>query len=382
MHDIIVDLINSLSAVRSLSELESNGTSEKLLIRKALGVLIQNQDMERCSFFLFDGKEALINITGISSEETVQDNNTNYTSIKFKLGEGVIGIAAATGQLQQCNDTQNDSRFISCGVQSSNSAPRSLISVPVSVNHELIGVLNISHPEKNYFNDWHIRILQIYKNMLGQLIANNRLIADMEEQIAQRTNSLEKALIDVRSLKERYENLSMMDDLTGLFNRRYFYVWMETSLANSKRYHQPICLLMLDIDYFKKINDEYGHLCGDQVLIEVATSLSKQIRDSDLLVRFGGEEFIIIFTNTDCENGRKFAERIRESIAANTILFEENEIRISVSIGVHCMHSATTLDKVGNIDSLVQAADYALYQAKELGRDRVEIYHGESANHF
>ena len=379
MHDIIIDLLNSLSAVRSLSELDSQEVDERSLIRKALQVLIQNQDMERCSFFLFDGDEFLDNLTGLSSEEHSGVQASKYSSIKFKLGEGVIGLAAQTGELQLCNDCHNDSRFVKHG-QQAEFLPGSLISVPVFVAGNLLGVLNISHPEANYFSEWHMRLLHIYKNMLGQLISNNRLLSDMEEQISLRTAKLEKALQDVKLLKDRYENLSMIDDLTGLFNRRYFYMRVETALANSRRYHQPLCLLMLDIDFFKKINDEHGHLCGDRVLIQISSLLKKQIRESDLLVRFGGEEFVVIFTNTDCNNGKIFSERIRQEIEHEKIEFDGKSIQTTVSIGIHCLCFEKEKMESSDIDSLVNSADLALYQAKGFGRNRVEVFHNGLGN--
>jgi diguanylate cyclase (GGDEF)-like protein len=373
MHDIIIELSNSLSAIRSLSEIECQTDNEKDLIRKALHVLIDNQDMERCSFFLFDGDEYLVNVTGLSADENRGEQAGVYKSLKFRIGEGIIGLAAQSLEIQYCNDCRTDPRFLKGGKQPSG-LPGSLVSVPVIVIGDLLGVLNISHPDANYFSDWHIRLMQIYKNMLGQLITNSRMLLKMEHQISMRTVKLQKALRDVNLLKERYESLSMIDELTGLYNRRYFYPQVEICIANSRRYKQPLCILLIDIDYFKKINDQYGHLCGDRVLIKVAALLNEQIRETDILIRFGGEEFVVIFTNTNCANGKTFAERIRQNIEQLSVEYEEQIVQTSVSIGMHCLFNENENVENLNIDNLVHFADQALYKAKENGRNRVEVF--------
>jgi len=371
MEDIIVDLLNSLSAVKDLSELSPHAGNEKELISKALSVLIQNQDMERCSLFLLNEQGYLVNLTGVSSCETASESRLEYKSLQFKVGEGVIGIAAQTGELQYCEDCSIDERFSSDKPQDNVELPGSVISVPIIVDNDVVGVLNISHPQANYFNEWHIRMLSIYKNMLGQLIINYRLFQQMDAEIYKRTAKLEKALVDLNSLKEHFENMSMVDQLTGLFNRHYFYSQAEIAIANTKRYGQALCLLVLDLDRFKDVNDQYGHGFGDDVLVKAASVMKEQVRDSDVLVRYGGEEFVVVFTNTTCENGKLFAERIREKIAS--IAWDEEGFQQTVSIGLYCLTDCgePNMNVDINIDKIINFADIALYQAKAQGRNKV-----------
>ncbi len=374
VHDVIVDLLNSLSTVKGLSELDCQIADEKALIAHALTILIQNQDMERCSFFLLQDNGCLVNVTGLSCEEYTESTSNEYQPLSFKVGEGIIGLAAKTRELQHCQDCRNDPRFEQHNQQSA-LLPGSIISVPVIVAEtELVGVLNISHPEANYFNDWHIRLLHIYKNMLGQLITNCRLFQQMEQKIAHPTAKLQQALKDVKYLKERYESMSMIDDLTGLFNRRYFYAQAAMVISSLERYGQGMCVLILDLDYFKKINDSYGHMTGDQVLIDVAATLKEEMRESDILVRFGGEEFVVVFTNTDCRNGFIFAERIRKSINALSWDLDEEQVRITVSIGMTCLDSSDGSKPGIDIDHLIHCADVALYRSKAQGRNRSTIF--------
>ena len=374
IQDIIVDLLNSLSAVKELSELNYQTGNEKELIFKALSILIQNQDMERCSFFVLDEQQNLVNLTGLSSREFSGTERINRTPLKFKIGEGIIGQAAKTGEIQHCKNCKEDSRFLNDFSQVNDMLPGSVISVPVSEINGLIGVLNISHPDVNYFSEWHIRLLQIYKNMMGELIINYRLPRQIEDQIAARTKMLEAALENMKQLKKYHESMSMLDELTGLYNRRYFYMQMEAALARSKRYQQPLCLLILDLDYFKGINDTYGHGFGDIVLKDVASSLKEEIRESDILARFGGEEFVITFTDIDRKKGKQFAERIRQKIASLGWKIQGQEVNITTSIGVHCLVDEALEQDNFDIDALLNCADKALYAAKAGGRNKVVFF--------
>jgi diguanylate cyclase (GGDEF)-like protein len=371
--DLIVDLLGSLSAIKELSELNAQSGNEKELISKALAVLIQNQDMERCSFFILDSEQNLINVTGLSIKEHLDGVKTACKSLKFKMGEGIIGQAAKTRSLQHSNNCHEDPRFSSTFSANNPNIPGSIISVPVIAANDLVGVLNISHPDINYFSEWHVRLLHIYKNMMGELITNHRLLQKMEDQIAVRTKRLEAALEDINRLKEHYESMSMLDELTGLYNRRYFYAQIETMLARTKRHGQPVCILVFDLDHFKKINDVYGHGLGDIVLKDVSSTVREEIRESDILVRFGGEEFVIIFTDTDSDMGQSFAERIRKKIASLSWQTKDEEIKITASIGVHCV-LADAFKENYDIDSLIGYADHALYAAKASGRNKIVLF--------
>ncbi len=377
IQDIIVDLFNSLSAVRELSELNYHAVTEKELIKNALSALIHNQDMERCSFFLLDEQDNLVNVTGLSSSDAMTNSEQDYRARQFKIGEGIIGMAAKSGKLQNCQNCLEDKNFTTNEQQDKSLLPGSIISVPVfAADQSLIGILNISHPQAYYFSEWHIRLLEIYKNMLGQMITNFRLFRTMEKQISKRTEKLENAMNDLQNLKNHYQSISMIDHLTGLYNRRYFFDYIEKSLSKNKRYGQSLCVLMMDLDHFKNVNDNHGHGFGDKVLINVSKALKKHVRDSDILVRYGGEEFIIIFTNIDANEGENFAERIRKTIEA--IYWKEKKDFIqTISIGLFYLNKSypsKQSEQQINIDKLIMYADTALYRAKKNGRNRVVTF--------
>ncbi len=376
---IFVDLLNSLSAIKHLSELDCRVDSEEELLKAALTILIQNQDMDRCSFFLLNQKNKLVNVTGLSYSETQQDLFDNFKPQEFDIGEGIIGLAAEKRALQHCQNCLDDERFVDKKQWAGKKIHGSIISVPViASDQELLGVLNISHPEPYHFTEWHIRLLEINKNLMGLLISNYRMLHNMEQLLSERTNKLEQAFVEIKELKEHYQNISIKDALTGLYNRRYFYDRVESTLAGFDRYGQSMCLLMLDIDHFKSINDTYGHAFGDEVLVAVSASLKSQVRNTDVLVRFGGEEFVIVFTNTDCQKGLIFSERIRETIAALRWQRNGNVIGVTLSIGLYCLdNKCCPGEQKANIDKIIHFADLALYQAKKRGRNRVVEYFSE-----
>jgi diguanylate cyclase (GGDEF)-like protein len=371
--DILVDLLNSLSVVRSLSEIENHqqNTSEKDLVLNALNILISNQDMERCSFFIKTKDDYLVNLTGLSAGEASSGAHGVHTPVTFKIGEGIIGLAAQLGELQNCPDCDNDERFTSTDKAFS---PGSIISVPVMALGELFGVLNISHPEAHYFSDWHLRLLAIYKNMLGQLISNFRLLKKMELHIAQKTKHLENALDEASELKRRYESLSMKDSLTGLYNRRFFYTQVTQSVARAARHGEALCILLIDLDYFKVINDKYGHSCGDQVLVDVANALKKEMRGSDIVARFGGEEFVVLFSQPNSSNSLIFAERLCKAVEALQWVFNQQQVSISASIGMFCVTQQVLQEQGEDIDSFIHYADLAMYRAKDLGKNQVAVF--------
>jgi len=191
---------------------------------------------------------------------------------------------------------------------------------------------------------------------------------DAKELIArvasgERIIKLEEQLIKAR---QQMENLAMHDSLTGLLNRRAIEEYARTELNLAKRKEQPLSVILLDIDHFKAINDQYGHPFGDQVLCQITDTLSNNLRQYDRIGRWGGEEFIVILPDTEITEAATIAERMRTAVSG--IKPSENGERSSVqiSLGVVCVDSSyPTLEKI------VHAADIALYQAKQTGRNRV-----------
>jgi diguanylate cyclase (GGDEF)-like protein len=379
-----VKLLDSISALKELSSLRISGQSKSQLLNNALAVLMHNQDLERCSIFLLEeGK--LVNRAGMEWNEMIGvEAEREHKPIVFGLGEGAVGLAAQKGLLQHCRDCRTDKRFLAACKQcsenlmtnagSENNSLGSLISVPIQHDGEMLGVLNVSHPHVGFFNEGHERTLMIFCNFLGQLLVNNRLLSQMDHLVGERTEQLERALMEAEALKQRYEQLSVIDELTLLHNRRFFFPEARSALSQAMRYKRPFSVLLLDIDHFKRINDELGHAIGDEVLRQVAAVFQSVLRESDILARFGGEEFVIAAPETDATGMLAFAERLRAAVNGMESPSDGPHLKISVSIGIATLDGQPEVGAERLLDELLKEADQALYFGKQNGRDQCRAY--------
>ncbi len=174
-----------------------------------------------------------------------------------------------------------------------------------------------------------------------------------------------------RMFHDEFYNMANLDAVTGIYNKQFFQKRFDEEFAFAKRNPKGMSLLMMDIDFFKKVNDTYGHMAGDFVLNHVAQIVQKTIRDEDVLARYGGEEFVVILREIGEEGAFPLAERIRKNVCAEAVAFEGNNIPVSISIGI-----ATLEDK--NMESpaaLMAMADERLYSSKENGRNRCTSAH-------
>lgn len=188
-----------------------------------------------------------------------------------------------------------------------------------------------------------------------------RLNKTLERKVIKRTKELLEA-------NEKLLKISTSDFLTQIPNRRYFFEMGQKVFDLSKREELSICVLCIDIDFFKKVNDTYGHQTGDEVLKYVSTTLKNAIRKSDILARTGGEEFMIIVNNTDENGANNLAEKIRKLLENKVFEYKGLKIAITVSIGI-----SQNIKNDESLDSIIARADKALYKAKENGRNQVQV---------
>lgn len=172
---------------------------------------------------------------------------------------------------------------------------------------------------------------------------------------------------ELESLLQKLEILSITDQLTELYNRRHFENILKQEFAKTLRFGTPLCCLMIDVDFFKKINDTYGHHIGDAVLKETSEIIKANLRDIDTVARWGGDEFILLFPQTKKEEALIPIERIRKSVAEHIFPNIKNE-RVTLSIGIASVPNND--NKIDTAEKLVQLADLALYEAKKNGRNR------------
>lgn len=198
--------------------------------------------------------------------------------------------------------------------------------------------------------------------------ASHAFCTNLLTMLSIRMRSSNISLSESGDLQWKFEQQAMTDGLTGVFNRRWLDDMIQRLLQRSEHDGLPFCVLMIDIDHFKKFNDNYGHAVGDKTLCVVADTLVKKVRPIDLVARYGGEEFCVLLPETDLENGAIAGERMRKAIHKIKIKDGNNTPipRISISAGLACLRAGE------NSDELLKRADQALYRAKERGRDRVE----------
>lgn len=191
----------------------------------------------------------------------------------------------------------------------------------------------------------------------------------LESRVQERTLELNIALQELEAANKELEEKNTRDELTGLFNRRYYDQKIMAEYRRSRRNLTPLSLLILDIDHFKKVNDTLGHKAGDQCIVAIADHIKQALgRSTDIACRYGGEEFCLILPETDQTGAVALAELLRNRIANHPVFIDEKEVNITASIGV----STYQQENEANTEDLFTAADKALYQAKEQGRNQVQ----------
>lgn len=172
---------------------------------------------------------------------------------------------------------------------------------------------------------------------------------------------------ELYQLKEKFKQLANTDELTGLYNRRYFFENAKREFNRAVRHQHQLAVISIDVDYFKAINDKYGHPIGDQALIKIAQFITPTIRAEDTFARIGGEEFSILLPNTSKSQCQKAAERLRDLLDTNPIILEKNiQLEIKISVGVSIIKATDT-----SFQDLYARSDIALYKAKSIGRNQV-----------
>lgn len=171
---------------------------------------------------------------------------------------------------------------------------------------------------------------------------------------------------EVAVYEHKLLELNLKDGLTGIFNRRYMEVKLREEFGRCKRYGGELSIVMFDIDFFKKVNDDYGHQCGDFILKSVSSRISSIIRNVDYLFRYGGEEFCCMFPETEFDGAMQAAERFRKAVMEMENNFDKAIVKITISLGVAGLN-----DEITSADMFLKKADEALFRAKREGRNRV-----------
>jgi diguanylate cyclase (GGDEF)-like protein len=319
-------------ASRALGEIHDLDQVLDEILNIARGVL----GLEFCEILLYDREK---NCLWLKAKEEL-GRRYKYDVPKEVPLSGITGSVVKTRKAERVMDVRNDPRYIS-GLEGG----RSELAVPMISRGKIVGVLDSQSREPGDFNQQDQKVLSILAGSAAMAIEN-------------------------ASLHQKMEGLTIVDELTGAYNYRYFVQKLEDELKRARRYHQYLSLIMIDIDWFKKCNDRYGHLFGNLVLKEMAEVIKRCVRDVDIFVRYGGEEFVIILPQTTKPQAAMIGERIRTQVESTLFRDEKNlhSTHLTVSLGVSCYP-----ENGQTAEELVKRVDQALYRAKGEGKNLVRI---------
>ncbi len=344
--------LHNLSILYNISQAVNFIDDLKRLISVILDKAIETVNAEKGSLMLYDPSDNTLQVKvvyGLKDKKHEDDINNGIVECqKMKPESGIAGKVFTEKKSIITNLGGQDPRFNQQFENSNNVS--SLICVPLIAKGECIGIINITNKKNGkLFNKKDLEFVEALANQAAIAVDNAQL----------------------------YE-LATKDGLTKLYIHRHFYFLLESEIKRVQRYHHVLSIIMMDIDNFKHVNDTYGHLVGDMVLKEIASTIQKTIRHVDIPARYGGEEFTIILPETPVLNSVTIAERLRQKISEIEVKVDEQTIiRPTVSIGIAEFPNAAE-----DIKELIDWADKALYVSKENGKNCIHYYFDEKFTRY
>ncbi len=295
---------------------------------------------EAWSLFLVDERTRELRCSAAIGEhaETIR-------KCKLKVGEGVAGWVARESKPLVLHDVSEDPRFTNEIDMSLGAGARSVLCVPLETRGKVLGVLEVINKKgEGGFTDADLNLVTKLAGFAAVAIENARLY-------------------------HQAKLLTLTDELTQLYNSRFFNQFLESEVKRCRRYNSHVALIFLDLDFFKKVNDQYGHLMGSKLLQEAADVLRCGLRDVDIVARYGGDEFLVILPETRIDEAAYVAERMRINFEAKTFLSEEGlNVKVTASFGV-----ASFPEFSSSKEELVRFADQAMYRVKNSTRNGVFV---------
>lgn len=371
-----INLVDNLSGIRELASLSMAKLPQDKLIDRIMRILFEHLNVENISLYMVQNNE-LHRIANINWQKFIDNvSSVNPAKQTVKIGQSSVGKAAG----KKC--IQHVTNFALQGMSSDDQqgyTTGSALYAPIIRTDKITGVIEIYHPHSDHFDNWEEYAITIYADLLGMLIDYHAMMDDMQQVLDERTEDLRHALQESEKLRKRYEEMSVIDHLTKLYNRRFFFSEVNSGLARAIRYDQPFSLLLMDLDHFKDVNDSFGHDCGDAALKFIAENLSRFTREGDTLARYGGEEFIMALPNTDLEGAVQLAERIRSTIEHSDFFCKDNAVKLTISVGVTSIDQYNDLSEdivnyTPQVADLIREADRALYYVKQNNRNAVKAF--------
>jgi diguanylate cyclase (GGDEF)-like protein len=328
--------INQMEAVNRISRLAGEGGAIGATLNSMLEIAQEIVPRAQCAILLLDSEKLVLRVAAGQGYQAV----ARY--LEIPVGRGVTGRCVETGETQVVMDlsSEGDDYDYIQGIPGAISE----VAVPLLADGRIIGVFNAESVERAAFGEHEVQTLELVARQVASVVRSAQLL-------------------------EETRRLSVTDPLTGLHNRRHFTRQLDENVRRSARYGERLALVLLDVDFFKTVNDEHGHHVGDRALQLLAGTLQEAVRETDQTARIGGEEFALLLLRCDRELALQISERVRSQIRELAIEeLPEVEMDLTASVGV-----AFFPDDGADPKTLMRVADDALYRAKRRGRDQVVL---------
>ena len=372
----IISILKSTMAISSVTKIDK-------LLEILLHTVIENAGAQNGCIILNSNTEAKLNVEAIKKKfsDDIEVSISPLLKDSSDYSYEIINYVTKTNEDVVLDCAYKDTKY-SNDAYLKNNEIKSVLCAPILYKGNLIGIIYLENNLAEYaFNIERIEITKILTSFIAVSIENIRLYESLEQKVLERTRQLEIANTELKEL-------SLLDPLTKIHNRRFVYDQLSSIFekfakkkvtnplqdqkrdASIKNNIMGVCLI--DVDYFKKVNDTFGHKTGDEVLITVCDLLKNIIRDDDFIIRWGGEEFLIILNKTKLEYLEVFSQKVLSLFSTAKIpISDKNNIRITVSLGV--THMPLLLEYQSeeclSLEQIINVSDFALYQAKESGRN-------------
>lgn len=322
------------SVLFEIGKLVGSDLDPGVLLSRISELICQLVDAQACSVMLLDAPRQRLLAKAAYGLRTERMH-----TLSFAIGEGVAGWVVKHATPALIDDVAADPRFVQ--LADARTPIKSMLCVPLVARGEPVGVVTATAAATGAFATGDLALLQFIATTIALDVENVRL-----------------------------HRVAVTDVLTGAYNREYLSQRLPTEIETAITHEHALSVAMVDVDHFKLINDRHGHDTGDEVLAEIARRLRSAIRGGDVLIRYGGEEFLAVLPRADAGRAWEVGERMRTRVAHRSIEVGGIDLLVRVSIGIAQMRSPLARESAAE---LIRRADAALYQAKAKGRNRVEV---------
>ena len=368
--EMLVKRAQQLAIVTDVSAAISANLEQEQLLQSVV-------DLSKDRFELYHAHIYLLNEAGdtlflkVGAGEVGRQMVLEGWRIFFHQERSLVARAARERIGVIANDVRRDTGFLPHPLLPNT---RAEMAVPIIISDSLFGVLDVQANDVNHFTEEDVRVMTTLAAQIAVAVQNARLFSEhkqVEDELRRAKESLEVVNMELRFAFEHEQHMARTDILTRINNRRNLFELAGHEFEVAKRYQQPLSIIMFDLDHFKQINDTYGHSIGDKMLERVAQVTHAQLRDVDIIGRYGGEEFVIVLPVTNAQKASLLAQRILESVSAIRLHTDHGPAAVTLSIGIaETIHAPQD----ESVEDVIRRADEAMYAAKQAGRNRAVIF--------